>query len=92
MNPTTVAHLQLSALRSTYPAYEFIRGTDESGQECWQARLCVEITRAMRNAGIVEVVQRPNHDLLLYELHRQEGILRPFHATHLNPLPRTYAM
>ncbi|WP_327591357.1 hypothetical protein OHA25_60510 (plasmid) [Nonomuraea sp. NBC_00507] len=92
MNPTTVAHLRLSALRRRHPAYEFVRGRDESGQECWQARLCVEITPPMRAAGVVEVIQRPNHDLLVYELYRQEVALRPFHATHLNPLPRAYAI
>jgi hypothetical protein len=92
MNPTTVAHLRLSALRKTYPAYEFVRGTDESGQECWQARLCVEITMHMRNAGIVEVVQGSDYISLAEQLRRQEAILRPFRATYLNPLPREYAM
>ncbi|TMR90634.1 hypothetical protein [Nonomuraea basaltis] len=92
MNPTTVAHLRLSSLRKTHPAYEFVRGWDESGQECWQARLCVEITQPMRDAGIVEVVQGLDYISLAEQLRRQEALLHPFSATHLNPLPRVYAM
>ncbi|TMR99498.1 hypothetical protein [Nonomuraea basaltis] len=92
MNPTTVAHLQLSALRRMYPAWEFVRGMDEAGGECWQMRLCVEITPPMRNAGIVEVVERSDYDSLAYELRRQEAILRPFRATRLNPRRRAYTV
>ncbi|MDP4511753.1 hypothetical protein [Nonomuraea turcica] len=92
MNPTTLAHLRLSSLRRTHPAWEFLRGTDESGQECWQARLCVEITTSMRDAGIVEVLQQPDYLSLADELRRQEAILRPFRASHLTPLPRAHAM
>ncbi len=92
MNPTTVAHLRLSALRRTYTDYELLRGRDEYGHECWQARLRVEITQAMRDAGIVEVVQRSDYISLAYELHRQAVTLHPFRVVHLNPRPRAHAL
>ncbi|SEN83054.1 hypothetical protein SAMN05660976_08416 [Nonomuraea pusilla] len=92
MNPTTVAHLRLSDLRRTNPAYEIVRGKDEFGQECWQATLCVEITQPMKEAGLVEVVRRPDYLSFLSALHRQTPILHSFRGTHLSPQPRTYAM
>ncbi|MFI7642938.1 hypothetical protein [Nonomuraea sp. NPDC049400] len=92
MNPTTVAHLRLSSLRRTHPAWEFVRGTDEAGRECWQMRLCVEITPPMKDAGIVEFVQRPDFISLTDELRRQAAILHPFRGTPLKTRPRAYAM
>ncbi|WP_433513783.1 hypothetical protein ACQP2T_61265 [Nonomuraea sp. CA-143628] len=81
MNPTTVAHLLLANLRRTHPAYEIVRGNDESGRECWQARLAVKILPPMREAGLVEVVQQPDGPGLAMELRRQAGILQAFRAT-----------
>lgn len=92
MNETTVAHLRLSALRRLNPAWEIVRGRDESGQECWRATLCVEITQPMREAGLVEIVRRPDYVSFAAALGRQAEILHPFRGTHLNPRPRAYAM
>jgi hypothetical protein len=93
MNPTTVAHLRLSALRRSNPAYQFVRGKDHSGQECWQASLCVEITQPMKEAGIVEVVQRTDYVSLLDALGRQEAILYRFRGSYLAvPRPRAHAI
>ncbi|MET7335972.1 hypothetical protein [Nonomuraea sp. NPDC005650] len=92
MKATTVAHLRLSGLRRTYPAWEFVRGKDKSGRECWQATLLVEVTSNMRADGVREVIQQPDYSSLLYVLRGQETRLRAYHGTHLTARPRTYAM
>ncbi|MER7363257.1 hypothetical protein [Nonomuraea wenchangensis] len=92
MNPTTVAHLRLSALRRSHPAYDFARGKDDSGQECWQATLRVEITQHMREAGLKEVVQRADYVSLLDALSRQEAILYRFRGSYLALRPRQQAI
>ncbi|MFI6634274.1 hypothetical protein ACIBI7_35795 [Nonomuraea fuscirosea] len=92
MNPTTVAHLQLSSLRKNNPAYEFVRGKDEFGRECWKASLCVEITDAMKEAGLRQDVQGSDYASLLLALSPQIGILYRFRGSRLAPRPRVYAI
>ncbi|MFI9845145.1 hypothetical protein ACIHFD_49560 [Nonomuraea sp. NPDC051941] len=92
MNPTAVAHRRLSALRQSNPAYEFVRGRDEAGQECWQASLRVEITPSMREAGLKEVVQRADYVSFLDAFGRQTAILYRFRGSYLAPRRRARAI
>ncbi|TMR97324.1 hypothetical protein [Nonomuraea basaltis] len=88
-NPTAVAHRLLYVLRRTYPGWDIVRGKDESGEECWQARLRADITPALRDASVVEVLQKSDGITLASALAHQQALVHNFRATQMDPRPRT---
>ncbi|GAA3722412.1 hypothetical protein GCM10022224_104260 [Nonomuraea antimicrobica] len=79
-NPTTLAHLQLHALRRDFPGWDIMRGR-ENGAEVWGALPRFPITEPMRALGVIKVVRAPDCHTLAPALSRQQHLVHLFRAT-----------
>jgi hypothetical protein len=66
---------QLRALRTTYPAWEIDHVVDELGRDRWTARLVRPITDVMRDAGVIETLERPTPESLASALAHQVTLI-----------------